>query len=109
MFGYRESPYKVEKKAALPKAWGVQHLEVRQPSQSPGRTGLVDYIALEGNNAKGKLVQDLLFRYDSRDKLDRDWTLLTSGADVKRADLDYIEMIREHHVGYTKSGGVTMY
>lgn len=109
MIGYRESPYKVEKKVALPKAWGVQHLEVRQPSQSPGRTGLVAYIALEGKNADGKLVQDLLFRYDSRANLERDWTLLTSGTEVMRADLTYIEMIREHHVGYAKSGAVTMY
>lgn len=108
MMGYWETPYDVEQRVDMPEPHGkgVQHVEIRVPIGAP--SGMA-YIALEGHNAKGRLVHDRIFKYGQRDLLDADWARLTGETVVQVEDLNYSEMIMNHHVGYTKDGGVTMY
>jgi hypothetical protein len=108
MFGYMETPYTVEKQVDIQTPSGVtRRLELRR-SNNRGRPGVVPYIALEGTDASGKRVLDHIYRYESHELLERDWTLLTEDA-VAEADLGCVEVIVDHITGYRKDGGVAMY
>jgi hypothetical protein len=106
MLGYIESPYTVEKEAdRVTKDGGCQRFEVRQSKSVSGYPMPQPYIAVDGRDAAGNLVLDILFRYDVRVVLDADWTRLIADESATARDLNYVEMICGHHVGYDEAEG----
>jgi hypothetical protein len=104
--GYWESSYVVDREVDITtKAGGAQHIEVRQRTAH----SKLPYISVEGTDATGKQILDLLYIYDHLDKLEQDWAKLISDVVVRREDLEYVEVVVWHATGYGKDGSVTMY
>lgn len=109
MFGYTEPAYTVLKHVAVPtKCRGQYELEVRQPIGDQGDAPR-SYIALVGKSKEGKVTEDRLFLYGSQACLDDDWSLLASDKVVSSKDLNWTEVVDDHHVGFGKDGSVSMY
>lgn len=106
--GYIEQNYTVLEECAHPardNPKNRRHYELRQATNSNESP----YIAVFTKDPMGVLVADILLRYTSEDVAAQDWAKLTSPEVVSLTDLNYLEIILNHHVGYTRDGGVAMY
>lgn len=107
-FGYIESDYKVLEQSAHPvrdTPANTRHYELRQSV----RDTEPPYIAVYTQGPSGEILTDLLLRYVDADVVRQDWKKLIGSEVVKLADLAFIERIENHHIGYTRDGGVAMY
>lgn len=107
-FGYIEGEYGILKDWQHPARDGtvnVRHYELRQDV----RGNEPPYIALFTTAASGEVVSDLLLRYREEEVARADWARLIGPEVVKLSDLDYIERIENHHIGYGRDGDVAMY
>lgn len=133
MFGYIENDYEVLKSFELSaeKTGGIKQVfemrkevkdgyyekrfsEIIARNKMKGKDVLAQkynpYIALCGYDQDNKLVMDILFKYDvNTDNIEKDWETLQLCPDVRIENLLCSSWIENHHTGYDKSGGVTMY
>lgn len=105
MFGYMEGAFTVEKTFEMVVEGMRQRMQIRQSNARR-------YIALEGRDAEGKCVMDILLLYRSGDaaQLEADWERVTSDAHVHIKDLTgWSQEVVWHATGYFRDGGVAMY
>jgi len=107
-FGYIESDYEVLDQSAHPardNSANTRHYELRQGVHD----GEPPYIAVFTKGSTGEILTDLLLRYMDADVARQDWEKLIGPEVFKLADLAFVERIENHHIGYTRDGGVAMY
>lgn len=113
MLGFIESKYDVLEKREIIKDKIKFIYEIRKSKKKDLYS--VEYISILGikecnfSSIKENIVFDvLLFYKDNKGFKEKDWKTLFSDK-VKYDDLLYYERIQDHHIGYTKNGGVCMY
>jgi hypothetical protein len=100
-----EGAFSVEKTFEMQVEGMRQRMQIRQSSARR-------YIAIEGHDAQGKCVMDILLLYarDSEASLAADWERITTDAHVHIKDLTgWSQEVVWHATGYFREGGVAMY
>lgn len=107
-FGYVESDYRVLEQSVHPardNPANTRHYELRQGA----RDAEPPYIAVFTQGPTGEILSDLLLRYVNAEVCRQDWDKLIGPEVIKLMDLAFVERIENHHIGYTRDGGVAMY